>query len=413
MSSSSARKQEKSDLIQSCLLAGVVFLIGCLFLDLVPLQQPMTCKNYQNTTTCPESFFSLSYQDAREKFLEAAEAASAQIESHLVLRRGNVEYYTDTAFFPGKNSKTLLVHASGTHGIEGYTGSAIQTKLLREWNETFQAGSSVLFVHAVNPFGMAHYRRFNENNVDLNRNYLSAEQWEVAKSRDPDCGGYEELRSLLSPAAAPRLVDRYWFFYSASVAIWQHGFAKLKRAFVTGQYHHPEGVYYGGDKEQPSVTILRALLKKHSEGVEDAVFIDVHTGLGPHGVDTIMCSTAEEALRAEKIFAGWHVQNDKGSKHGPSGGYDLAMGIIRPIPELGPRTLAVTEEFGTVNSIFVARSIVLENAAYNHCRGSYVHEVMKTWVRDAFYPQEMAYKTSTLTRGSNAFWAAQKSLSSI
>jgi hypothetical protein len=69
---------------------------------------------------------------------------------------------------------SVLVHTSGVHGPEGYVGSAIQ----RDWLANFKIraqqplpkGHLAVLVHAVNPFGMAWWHRFNENNVDLNRN---------------------------------------------------------------------------------------------------------------------------------------------------------------------------------------------------------------------------------------------------
>ena len=36
----------------------------------------------------------------------------------------------------------------------------------------------------VNPFGMAHFRRFNENNVDLNRNALPSTDRAAVLARD-------------------------------------------------------------------------------------------------------------------------------------------------------------------------------------------------------------------------------------
>lgn len=389
--------------------AFLVIVTGLLFIDLVPLQETMRCPgNYTNATECPEVFFSSSYQQARDRFLMAAEAAHAAVEHHLILKEGNVEYYMDTAFFPGKETGKLLVHASGTHGVEGYTGSAIQVKLLREWNETALSGPSILFIHAVNPYGMANSRRFNEENVDLNRNYLMPAQWTQVAARDPNIAGYEDLRSLLVPNVPPRFIDRYIFLFSAVKAAARNGLAKLKRAFVTGQYHDPQGIYYGGNMEQKSVTVLRAILKSHAAAVKatESVFIDVHSGLGPAGVDTFMVSHAHEEAQTRRIFVGARVQSDATASSGPSSGYDLAMGIIRPVEELGGNALAVTEEFGTVHPIFVARAVVLENAAYHLCRGSYVHSVMQSWVRDAFYPQEIKYKQSTLKRGSAAFWQA-------
>lgn len=393
-------------LCEALFTAMLVIVTGLLFIDLVPLQETMVCDNYTDLVKCPEGFFSSNYQAAREKFVVAATEAGATVERHSVLTEGSVEYFVDTAFIPGGQPEKLLVHVSGTHGVEGYAGSAIQTKLLREKNASLLLGPSVLFIHALNPYGMAHFRRFNEHNVDLNRNYMSSEQWETARNRDPNVGGYENLRSLLSPETAPRLIDRYAIFFKGAQALWKHGFSSLKRTFVTGQYHDPKGIYYGGASEEQSIALLRNILSRHAHAAQEAVFIDVHTGLGPFGVDTIMVSSPEEEERAREVFKGTRVQNDKTAKNGPSGGYDLAMGLIRPYPELPPKSIAVTEEFGTVLPIFVARSIILENAAYQHAPGSYVHEVMAQWVRDAFYPQEMRFKSAVLSRGAKTFWNA-------
>lgn len=389
--------------------AALVILAGLLFIDLVPLQETMRCTgNYTNATECPEVFFSATYELARERFLAAAEAAKAELGHHEIVKRGGNAYFMDTAFFPGARSDKLLVHVCGTHGVEGYTGSAIQVKLLQEWNETATTGPSILFVHAVNPYGMAHFRRFNEKNVDLNRNYLTAAQWAEVKTRDPNISGYEDLRVLLVPDAPPRFIDRYVFLLRIARAAAKHGMLKLKRALVTGQYHDAGGVYYGGDGEQRSVTVLREVLRTYAAATSatEAVFIDVHTGLGPTGVDTMMVSTDGDAASARRVFPSSTVQSDASATSGPSSGYNLAVGVVRPLAELGPKTLAVTEEFGTISPIFVARAIVLENAAYRLCRGSYVHAAMQTWMRDAFYPQEVSYKRATLKRGSAAFWSA-------
>nr|CAJ2477889.1 unnamed protein product [Leishmania braziliensis] len=387
----------------------LVILTGLLFIDLVPLQETMRCSgDYANATQCPEVYYSSSYQLARERFLAAAKTAHAETEHHLITKRGNVEYYMDTAFFPGKRKAKLLVHTSGTHGVEGYTGSAIQVKLLQAWNKTSLSGPSVLFVHAVNPHGMAHFRRFNEENVDLNRNYLSTEEWAAVKTRVANATGYEDFRTLFVPSAPPRFIDRYVFLYTAAKTLMRHRFIKVKRAFVTGQYHDPVGINYGGEKEQKSISVLRKVLKKHAAatGATEAIYIDVHTGLGPTGVDTMMVKDGRDYEKCRTVFPGVRIGNSQTATSGPSSGYDLAAGIIHPVAELGPNTLAVMEEFGTVNPLYVARAVVLENAAYQLCRGSYTHTVMQSWMRDAFYPQEISFKHATLKRGSSAFWSA-------
>ena len=66
----------------------------------------------------------------------------------------------------------------------------IATQLREDW--------SLLMIHALNPFGMAHLRRVNEDNVDLNRNFLLAgEQFRGSPQR------YRDLDPLLNPPTPP------------------------------------------------------------------------------------------------------------------------------------------------------------------------------------------------------------------
>jgi len=66
----------------------------------------------------------------------------------------------------------MLVLISGTHGIEGFAGSACQAGILHAGIE-LPPDTGLLLVHAINPYGFAWGRRVNEDNVDLNRNFVS------------------------------------------------------------------------------------------------------------------------------------------------------------------------------------------------------------------------------------------------
>ena len=63
----------------------------------------------------------------------------------------------------------IFLHISGTHGAEAYAGSAIQIFLLERYainlskNKSYN-GPTIIFVHALNPYGMKYGRRFNEDN---------------------------------------------------------------------------------------------------------------------------------------------------------------------------------------------------------------------------------------------------------
>jgi hypothetical protein len=68
----------------------------------------------------------------------------------------------------------MLVLISGTHGVEGFAGSACQLAAVRLglFGE-LPSDLAVLMIHSINPYGFAFCRRVTESNVDLNRNCVS------------------------------------------------------------------------------------------------------------------------------------------------------------------------------------------------------------------------------------------------
>ena len=68
--------------------------------------------------------------------------------------------------------------------------------------------------------------------------------------------------------------------------------------FLTGQYHHPEGLNYGGNGfETPVQTLFDTFVKDRPEFFRDSphvVWIDAHTGLGPFGQDSVVRETHVE-----------------------------------------------------------------------------------------------------------------------
>lgn len=328
----------------------------------------------------------------------------------------------DLAVIPGKGTtgkKKALLHVCGTHGVEGFVGSGIQAKILTDLiaNKTEiekeKERPTLVFIHAVNPYGFANLRRFNEENVDLNRNHLSEEEWKEVLARDPDFVGFERLRPLMDLGRAPYLVDRYTLLFKAVYLILVNGFVTLKRALVTGQYHDSTAPYFGGKETQASIKVLqKALGEALPSGLEKLLVIDVHSGLGPQGIDTWMVADGTKDT-AEKIWPGGLIEDVAAgsSNAGASSGYEHMKGEIsfqKMFPKLD--VFEATEEFGTVQGIFVARAMILENAAYHHAKGSRIHEITKEWLRDVFYPQNLFFKRSVLARGNKAFVQAMQYL---
>ena len=78
--------------------------------------------------------FSADYQEARQIFVSACNKVDAVLSSSLHPKAGpNGEaLYTDIAVLGPEEASSALVLQSGTHGVEGFAGSAIQTALLHD-----------------------------------------------------------------------------------------------------------------------------------------------------------------------------------------------------------------------------------------------------------------------------------------
>lgn len=356
--------------------------------------------------------FSVSYWEARAKFVRAAETASATTHSLPVM---NSSLYTiDIAVLPGSGPGVAVI-SSGVHGVEGFAGSAIQIAMLRKVaseKAKKKYSPTLVFVHAVNPYGMAHFRRFNENNVDLNRNALHPSERVAADSRDRNIAGYEDFsEGLFNPPHAPTFFDAYvGFIFKAVCALLQHGAVTLKKAVVTSQYHDPKGIFFGGLELQPSHRLLSQFLVKHFQHITGPVtWLDVHTGLGPSGHDSLLFADADhDAESMEKLFPGSlaGVQCPFTGQGGDvAAGYELTKGFVNGFYSKffsrSKDVLMVTQEFGTLSASLVLRSMILENQAFNYDKSQ--QPFWATFVRDAFYVQTDQWKQSILERGLAVF----------
>ena len=76
-------------------------------------------------------------------------------------------------------------------GIEGFCGSGCQTGFLTEnWKSRLAIDTALVLVHANNPHGFAQ-RRINEDNIDLNRNFIDFD------AKTPESPEYAELHPAL------------------------------------------------------------------------------------------------------------------------------------------------------------------------------------------------------------------------
>lgn len=221
------------------------------------------------------AYFSESYEQARRRFLNAASVAGARLESYEngnARGPGGAQLFMDTAWFGPANAETVLLNISGTHGAEGYGGSAAQTAWISEMGPAaLPQGVALLMVHAVNPFGFAWGLRGTENNVDLNRNFLDHTK------PHPENPLYDELHKILCPssmsedavqkmlAAGSRFVEKY-------------GQWALEDAISRGQYTHPDGYHFGGTAPEWSNVTLTGIVARELAHVHRVGLIDWHSG---------------------------------------------------------------------------------------------------------------------------------------
>jgi hypothetical protein len=123
--------------------------------------------------------FCESYKDCRDSFIvsvqetEKERSLPVKLEAHEVSSKSEKGLFIDTAHFDAlEKKKNLVVFVSGVHGVEGNTGSTLQTRLIKTFlDKSHLKETGFLFIHAINPWGFSKMRRVTENNVDLNRNF--------------------------------------------------------------------------------------------------------------------------------------------------------------------------------------------------------------------------------------------------
>lgn len=335
-------------------------------------------------------YFSSNYAAARERFRDAAHRAGAKLHALPIAATGpQGEALTiDIAWLGRDDAARVLLHTSGIHGVEAYAGSAVQLALLDNPPAAGDGGALAL-VHVLNPYGMAWLRRTNENNVDLNRNFLGAgEAWSGAPPL------YAALDPLLNPASPPR---RDAFVPRALLKILRYGYPAVKQAVAQGQYDYPRGLFYGGSRLEEGPRRYLAWLAARLRSAATVLAIDVHTGLGPHGEDTLLVEPGyrappalAEALRRPLVDA---ASGDRTS-YVVKGG--LASGVARSLP--GARVHAIVQEFGTYPILRVISCLRDENRAHFFAAQDANHPAKRALL-DALRPGDASWQERVVTRG--------------
>jgi len=348
--------------------------------------------------------FSESYAEAREKFLDAA---GDRVAHYAHPEKG---LFMDVAVLGDPAARDIFAVGCGTHGIEGYSGSAALTNWLRSGAATRVApGTAVVLFHAHNPWGFAHRTRVTEENVDLNRNFI-----DFARPL-PSNPGYAELHPIITPqrwdeATLAGVFERL-AAYRARV-----GEQAFSDAFNGGQYSHPDGIYYGGARPQWSNGAFRAAAKEHLGTARRVAFIDLHTGIGPRYEHVYLSFAAPGSPSYERARACWgeRAVNRAGVTHKALAVYSglLIDALVEAVPQAEATTLVI--EFGTLPREGVQRASLLQR--WLRFEGPNHPERVPALQRDydeAFYPSEPRWRQAVLEQSLDFLDRGARGLSAL
>jgi len=346
--------------------------------------------------TQPSECFPASYAEGRERFLAECGRRGGALAAHRHPLAGpdGAPLFLDVARFGAAGAPRRLFVLSGTHGIEGFCGSGIQTWLLRNGlAEGLPCDVALVLVHAVNPWGFAWLRRVNEDNVDLNRNFLDHD---VPHPRNDDYDALHDAVNLtrFEPAAVAAGLERIRSFQA------EHGTMAMYRALSGGQYAHPRSLQYGGRTAVWSNRTLRAIVAQEAAGAELAVCVDLHSGLGSRGVGLLFQTAPAGSVEARIAAALWpDVMRAE-----PAAGTDAALvsgllgpafcATLRPLP-----ASCLVLEFGTREMVEVMLAMQAESWLHHHGdRDSDEGRAILLRMRDAFFVDEDDWKEKVCRR---------------
>ncbi len=303
-----------------------------------------------------------------------------------------------------KTQHNIVIFSIGEHGVEGYVGSAMQQVFINEFLPSLNPDDTgLLFIHAINPWGMENRERNNNNNIDLNRNFITNDQFDTTFNPT-----YDQLRSLIVPQRRidSMAFETLRFFASVIGAIVKHGIPAIREGTLMGQYRHPRGVYFGGQTVQEETVLLMGLFEQAMADYQNIVHLDMHTGYGPRYQMSLVNSPLDERSSAESSA---HFNYPLVVKTNPEEFYTIKGDMIKFEYELRnqkfpDKTLYATAfEFGTFGDALPAlirslRAEVFDNQLKNFgAKNKVVASQIRREFCELFYPDEARWREKALT----------------
>ncbi len=335
--------------------------------------------------------FSSDYLQARSRLVEAATTKGWK---HRAMDYGVDDLTIDALWLGPQKAKRVCVVSSALHGVEGYLGSAIQLQFASATPPTLPKGTAVLLLHALNPYGFHNTRRWDIDNIDLNRNFLLDDQaFEGSPELYPSLDGWFNPKTPVGPL-------RLGFYAQAVSTIARKGMPALKDTLPVGQYDFPKGLFFGGNGPSRTQMILKKQLPRWLRTADRVIHIDFHSGIGtwagyklfPNHTDEARLSRLNEVFGAESIEP-WDPAK---TSYTIRGGLGEWLAETFPFAEYD----CLTAEFGTYNVLRIVEALRTENRQFQWGEPTApATRSAKSHLKEAFAPKSADWRNRCVEQG--------------
>ncbi len=363
-------------------------------------RSPISPLTMSETLYWPNNYF-----DSRRQFLELANNCGAKTESHWIKPTGpgGEPLSVDVAALTSDSDEHRIILTSGVHGVEGFIGASVQMQSLQTLATKVRPNRiGVVMIHAANPWGFAHLRRVDENNVDINRNFIDFDVNQAITHPK-----YHTLDPVINTPKKPGTWIELQYWLKTGKLIVQHGgIKKLAEPIATGQSGYPKGVFYTGCKTSQSTALLQEIVHHHSNKIEQISILDVHSGLGPSGVATLIANSnvVDNETLVELLHN--HYEQAVMLSHSSSNPYN-AQGTLSEWLDTAmseKRFVFLCVEIGTVHPVKLFSALRRENQAHHWSdQNSKLYNKTKQSLLDVFSPRSVQWRNSAVAQGFHTF----------
>ena len=350
---------------------------------------------------------------SRERFIQSlsllqSEWPDSRLESHPL--KEHTDLTIDWVWAEPARKENIIILSTALHGVEGFVGGAMQHLFIQEFLPRLNPeNTGLLLVHAINPWGMKHHRRFNPNNVDLNRNFVYDGNYDTSLNQL-----YPQLRGLLVPQRRVNSIlgETLRFAVQIISLIVKHGVKAGRDGILMGQYSDPDGFYFGGQEPQEEALVMMTLLGRAMRDYGTILHFDMHSGYGPRyqmsltNPENDPLSSAEFAERYNYPLVVKANPDEFYTTLGDMSAYAYHLGSEK-YPE--KQVLSTAFEFGTFGESLLAgirslRAEIFEMQLSNHgAKNETIAEYIRKEYQEQSFPAEERWREKALADARQAF----------